>query len=114
MIFGFIVLSSSLVRVAGLTKSLFLNDEPCLVRPAIIDMNLVEVKCYPFMVSLNRCSGSCNVLFPKICVTKETKDINVKAFNLTANKDEAKAVTEHISCDCKYKCNSTTCNSKQK
>ena len=29
-------------------------------------------------------------------------------------KDEAKTMTEHISCDCKCKFNSTTCNSKQK
>ena len=54
------------------------------------------------------------VLSPKICVPKETKDINLKAFNMIANKDEAKAMTEHISCDCKCKFNSTTCNSNQK
>ena len=33
---------------------------------------------------------------------------------MIANKDEAKAMTEHISCDCKCKFNSTTCNSNQK
>ena len=43
-----------------------------------------------------------------------TKDINVKAFNMITKKDEAKAMTEHISCGCKCKFNSTTCNSKQK
>ena len=96
MIFEFIVLLSSLARVADLTKCLFLNDEPCMVRPTIIDMNPV------------------NVLSPKICVPKKTKDINVKAFNRITNKDEAKAMTEHISCDCKRKFDSITCNSKQK
>ena len=44
---------------------------------------------------------------------KKPKEINVKAFNMITNKDEAKAMTEHISCDCKCKFNSTTCNSKQ-
>ena len=39
------------------------------------------------MISLTKCTGSCNVLFPKICVLKEAKDINVKAFNMIANKD---------------------------
>ena len=34
-------------------------------------------------------------------------------FNMIRNKDEAKAMTEHISCDCKRKLNSTTCYSKQ-
>ena len=33
---------------------------------------------------------------------------------MIANKYEAKTMTEHISCDCKCKINSTTCNSKQK
>ena len=33
---------------------------------------------------------------------------------MIVNKNEAKAMTEHISCDCKCKFNSTTCNSSQK
>ena len=74
------------------TKCLFLNDEPCMVRPTFIDLNPVECKCYPFMISLNKCTGSCNTLSPKICVPKETKDINVKAFNMITNKNEARAM----------------------
>ena len=57
------------------TKYLFLNDEPCTVRPTLIDMNLIELKYYPFMISLNKCTGSCNVLSSKICLQNETKDI---------------------------------------
>ena len=64
------------------TKCLFFSNEPCMVRPTLIDLNPVELKYYPFMISLNKCTGSCNVLSPKICVPKETKDINVKAFNI--------------------------------
>ena len=60
------------------------------------------------MISLKKCTGSCNVLSPKICVPKETKDINVKAFNMITSKDEAKALIEHISCDCKCKFNRKT------
>ena len=85
-----------------------------MVRPTLIDMNPNEFKYYPCMISLNKCTGSCNALSPKICVPKEVKDINVKAFNMITNKDEVKAMAEHISCDCKCKFNSTTCNSKQK
>ena len=50
----FIVLlsfSSSLAR--DRTKVLFLKDEPCMVRPTLIDLNHVELKHYPFMISLN-------------------------------------------------------------
>ena len=53
-------------------------------------------------------------LISKLCVPKETKDINVKAFNMITNKNEAKATKEHISCDCKYKFNSTPSNLNQK
>ena len=80
-----------------------------MVRPTLIDMNHDELTYYPFMISLNKCTGSCNVLPPKIRVPKER---NVKAFNMITNKD--KAMIEHIACDCKCKFNSTTCNSKQK
>ena len=85
-----------------------------MVRPSLIDLNPVELKCFPFMIRLNKCTGSCNVLSPKICVWKETEDINVKPFNMKTNKNEAKAMTEHISCECKCKFNSTICTSNQK
>ena len=45
---------------------------------------------------------------------KETKDINAKALDMITNKNEAVAMTEHISDDCKCKFNSTVCNSNQK
>ena len=44
---------------------------------------------------------------------KKAKDINVKVFEMIANKNEAKTMTKHISCDCKCKFNSATCNSNQ-
>ena len=104
--------TSSLARDRA--KCPFLNDEPCMVRPTLIDMNPNELKYYPFMIVLNKCAGSCNVLSLKMCVPKETKDINVKEVNMITNKDEAKAMTKQIPCECKCKFNSTTCNSKQK
>ena len=45
---------------------------------------------------------------------QETKDINVKTFNMITNKNEAKAMAKHTSCDYKCKLNSTTCNSNKK
>ena len=58
-----------------------------MVRPALIDLNSAEPKYHSFIISLNKCIGSCNVLSPKICVPIETKDINVKAFNMITNKN---------------------------
>ena len=79
----FIVLlcfSSSLAR--NRTKCELLNDESCMVRPTLIHLNPAKLKYYPFMISLDQCSGSCTVLSQKACVPKETKDINIKAFNM--------------------------------
>ena len=96
------------------TKCFSLNDKPCMVRPTVIDLNPIELKYYPFLISLGKCDESCKVLSPKICVPKETKNINVKAFNMITNKNKAKTMIEDISCDCKCKFNCTTCNSNQK
>ena len=72
-------------------------------------MNPFELKYYPSMISLNKCTESGNVLSSNICVPQETKDINIKVFNML-NKNKAKAMTENISFHCQYKFNSTTCN----
>ena len=66
------LLSFSSSPACGRAKCLSLNDEPCMVRPTLIDFNPTELKYYPFMISLDKCTGSCNVLSPKICVPKET------------------------------------------
>ena len=65
----FIILVSFSSSLA--TKCVSLNDEPCIVRSTIIDLNPVELKCYPLIISLDKCNGSCNVLSPKICVSKD-------------------------------------------
>ena len=44
---------------------LSLNDEPYMARPNLIDLNPVEQKYYPFMISLYKCSENCNVLTQK-------------------------------------------------
>ena len=43
-------------------------------------------------------------------VSGKTKNINVKEFNMMANKDKAKKMAKHISCNCESKFNRTTCN----
>ena len=56
-----LIFFQSLARVAkvsGRPKCLFLNDEPCMVRPTLIDMNPVELEYYSFMISLNKCTGN--------------------------------------------------------
>ena len=66
----FIVLLSFSNSLA--TKCVPLNNEPCMIRPFLVDLNLVELKYYPLMINLDKCSGSCNSvddLSVKICVS---------------------------------------------
>ena len=68
-------------------------------RTNLIDLSCIEIIYYPFMIGLGKCAGRCNVVSPKIYVTKETKYMNVKAFSMIINKTEDKTITKHISCD---------------
>ena len=64
-----------------------------MIRPFLIDLNPVELKYHPFVISLDRCNRSCNYvndLSMKICVLIKTKDVNIKVFNIMANRNEAK------------------------
>ena len=54
-------------------KCLFLSDKPCFVKPTLIDLNPVELKHYPFMISLNKCTGSCNACLEKHVFLKKQK-----------------------------------------
>ena len=58
-----------------------------MVRPILIDLDLIELRYYPFMISLDRCNGSCNVLSSKICFSKKAKSIDVKIFNMITNQN---------------------------
>ena len=74
-----------------------------MARRTFINLNTVEIDYYPFMTNLDECNGIGNVvneLSAKICVPSSTKDVNVKVVNMTKIY-EAKALVEHISCDCK-------------
>ena len=56
-----------------------------MTRPTLIDSNPAELKYYPFMISLDKCNGTCNaadVLFRKMCVQSKMKDVNFKVFNM--------------------------------
>ena len=75
---------------------MFLNDKPCVGRLTINDQNHVELNYYLFIISSDKCPGRCNVLSPKICVLRETKEINVKAFNMVTDKSDAKTMAKDI------------------
>ena len=99
------------------TKYMSLSNETCIARSALSDLNPFDFNCYSCMISLDRCNWSCNTaddLSTKKCLSSETKDVNVKVFNMITRIKKAKKMVKHLSCDYKCKFNSTTCNSNQK
>ena len=54
-----------------------------MARPTLIDLDPAELKYYPFMISLDKFSKSCNSvddLSTNICITSKSKYVNVKVF----------------------------------
>ena len=99
------------------TKCTSFNNEPCMTRYTLIDLNPVKFNYYSFMISLFQCSGIFNApddLSTKVCVPSKIKDINVKVSNMITRINQAKTLVKHVSCDCKCKLNSTHCNSKNR
>ena len=85
-------------------KVLSLTNEPSMVRPPLIDLNPFELDCYPFVIIVDKCNVSCNIvddLRTKIYVPCKTKDVNVKVCNMIARVYEAETLVKHVSCDYK-------------
>ena len=64
-----------------------------MARPTRIDLNPIDLNYYPFMISLERCNGSCNDvvdLSTKIRVPNKAKEVSVKLFNMIIRICEAK------------------------
>ena len=49
------------------TKCVSLNDEPCMTRPILIDLNPIELNYYPCMICLHKCNESCKILMIYLC-----------------------------------------------
>ena len=69
-----VLLSFSSSLVCDQTKCVSLNDGPCMIKSTLIDLNPIELKYYPIIISLDKCNRRCTNLFPKMYVPKETKD----------------------------------------
>ena len=82
------------------TECLSLSNDSCKVRPTLFDLNPMELNFYPFRLIVDKCKGSFNAiddLFTKIYVLSETKNANVKIFNMILTINELKALVKHIS-----------------
>ena len=92
------------VAVLNSIKCISLKNQLFITRPTLVDLNPDEYNqgfCwYPFLVSLDRCKGSCNTLddlSSKIGISNITEDVNVHVFNMKTEKIEPKTIAKDIS-----------------
>ena len=116
----FVVLLSNIVNASNHTKCVSLTNQKCMIQLTLINLHpneySQEFHCYPFLVKLDRCTGSCNTLNDlsnKECFLNKTKDLNLRVLNIITGIDESKSLTKHISCECKCKFDGRSCNSDQ-
>ena len=109
----FIILLTTIVTASYHTKCVSLSNQKCMTQPTLINLHpneySQEVHHYPFVVKLDRCVGSCN----KVCVPNKTEDSNPSFFNMITEISESKALTKHISRECKCRFDGRKCNSDQ-
>ena len=74
-------------------KCIFLNNQPCLVRPLPIDLNPNKLCYNPFVVNLDRCTGrsdNLDDLSDNLCVLNKTKDVGLKVLSIIRRFNEIK------------------------
>ena len=94
-----------------------MNNQACIVRPEIININSNNPIFYPFSVKINRCSGNCNNIndpYAKIGVPDTVKNLSVKVFNLMSLTNETRSIKWHETCKCICRLNEIICNKKQR
>ena len=56
---GFMALLSFSESLA--TKCVSLDNEPCMTKSTLVDLNHIELDYYSFIMNLDKCNGSCHV-----------------------------------------------------
>ena len=112
----FIILVLLLLGFCGslAIKCMSINNQPCMVRPILSNLNPDKLHYYPFIVSMTRCDGSCITaedLFSRICLPNKIESMNKGMIRRT---NESKALAKHISCECRCKFDGRKYNTSQK
>ena len=71
-VLGLTVLS----KFTNALKCVLMNNQECIIRPEIININRNNLIFYPFSVKISRCSGNCNNIndpYTRICVPDTVK-----------------------------------------
>ena len=99
-VLGLTVLSSSII---GALNCVSKNNQKCVVRPKMVDINSNSPMFYPFSIKVNKCSGNDNSIndpYAKICVPDTVKDLNVRVFNLMSRNNDPRHIKWHETCKC--------------
>ena len=82
-----------------------LNNNWCITRLTVIHLDPVKFNYYLFVISLDKCNGSCNNavgnLSAKVFVSTKKKGVNIKELNIIIRINVAKILVKHLSCGCK-------------
>ena len=106
----------SLLSVNSL-ECISMNNLECKIRTEIINLNTNEPMFNPYSIKIKKCKGSCNAIsdsYAKICVPNQSKNTNVKVFNLMSRTNETRHIKWHKTCKCKYRLDACICNNKQR
>ena len=93
------------------------NNEPCLIRPTLIDLNFDELHYYPFIICMSKYNRSCNTVedpFGRICVPNKMEDLDLKVFHMIKGINESRTLEKHILCECRCEFDGRKCNLRQK
>ena len=83
----------------------FLRNELGKIKFFLVDLNPLELKCYPFIITLDNVAKAVILLIKYLAelVFQTKKIVNLNDFNLATKANESKKVIRHISCKCKCK-----------
>ena len=84
-----------LLNFTNALECVSMKNQECKVRPKTININSSNPIFYPFSVTINRCSGTCNNIndpYARICVSDTAKNLNVKVFSLMSRTNETKSI----------------------
>lgn len=70
-----------------------MKNQQCKIRSTLIALNLDELHYGSFIISINRCDGSCNTIEDPFCrafFPNKIEDVNLKIFNMITGTNEPK------------------------
>ena len=97
-----IVLLARIVNASTHTNCMSLSNQNCEIQPTLINLHPNEysqgLHYYPFVVKLDKCAKSCNILndLSSTVWVSNKIDLKIHDFNMITGKNESKILTKDI------------------